>query len=271
MRFSPAILTVLIILTLSSCMSSSDSSNEGEPDWISSPPSEEGYYYGMGGSDTGDEAEDREIAITRAQSNLAASISVSIISELELSNKVSADGRSTETLESRINQSVSQSLVNLETVDNWSHPDRGYWVLLRMEKTEWENQRKSDRRVSIPIPTGLEEHSGYNIPFLAILTNKDLPLQLLPGGKNTPYEISLDWLVTDYPVMEESGGIHFSKLSAVVSFKQYGLILISREYGSIKEGGLNYEQARERAAVKVLDEFRNDNGFKDELSLVLPE
>lgn len=271
MRFSPSVLSLLLILTLSSCMSSSDTPIEEEPDWMSSPPSDEGYYYGMAGSDTGDEAEDREIAITRAQSNLAASISVSIISELELRNKISSDGSSTETLESRINQSVSQSLVNIETVDNWSHPDRGYWVLLRMDKTEWENQRKSDRRVSIPIPTGLEENSGYNILFLAILTNKDLPLQLLPGGKNTPYEISLDWLVNDYPLVEESGGIHFSKLSAVVSFKQYGLILFSREYGSVKEGGLNYEQARERAAVKVLDEFRNDIGFKDELREVLPE
>lgn len=271
MRFSSGVFTILLLLSLSSCMSSTASIVEEEPDWISTPPSEEGYFYGMGGSDTGNEAEDRELAISRAQSNLAASISVSIISELELRNKVSSDGISTETLESRINQSVSQSLVNLETVDNWSHPDRGYWVLLRMEKTEWENQRKSDRRVSIPIPTGLEENSGYNIPFLAILTNMDLPLQLLPGGKNTPYEISLDWLVTDYPLIDESGGIYFSKLSAVISFKQYGLIIFSREYGSIKEGGLNYEQARERAAVKVLDEFRNDPDFKDDLSRILPE
>lgn len=271
MRFFPALLTIFLILTFSSCMSSSDSIIEEEPDWISSPPSEEGYYYGIGGSDSGDEAEDREIAISRAQSNLAASISVSIISELELSNKVSADGSSTETLNSRINQTVSQSLANLETVDNWSHPDRGYWVLLRMDRTQWENQRKADRRVSIPVPSGLEDNSGYNIPFLAILTNKDLPLQLLPGGKNTPYEISLDWLVSDYPLIEESGGIHFSKMTAVVSFKQYGLILFSREYGAVKEGGLNYEQARERAAVKVLDEFKNDSSFKDELSRTLPE
>lgn len=271
MRFSPAVFTILLILTLSSCMSSTDQSFEAEPEWMSAPPSEDGFYYGIGGSDTGDEAEDREIAISRAQSNLAASISVDVISELELNNKVAADGSSTETLESRIHQSVSQSLIHLETVDNWYHPNRGYWVLFRMNKAEWENQRKADRRVSIPAPSGLEDNSGYNIPFLAILTNMNLPLQLLPGGKNTPYEIALDWVVSDYPVIEESGGIHFSKLNGVVSFRQYGLVLLSREYGPVKEGGLNYEQARERAAVKVLDEFRNDDSIKDDIIRILPE
>ncbi|MDC7232612.1 MAG: LPP20 family lipoprotein [Spirochaetales bacterium] len=270
-RFSGLFILLTLLSLISCAVSTVDPAVEAEPEWMSTPPSDDDFYYGIGGSSTGNEAEDREIAISRAQSNLAASISVDIISELELSNTVAADGSSKETLESRIQQSVSQSLVNLEAVDNWFHPDRGYWVLYRMNRQDWEAQRKADRRVSVPVPSGVAENSGYNIPFIAILTTKDLPLQLLPGGRNTPYEITLDWVVSDFPVLEESGGIHFSRLSGVVSFKQYGLVLFSREYGPVKEGGLNYEQARERAALKVLEAFRADSSFDDEIQKVLAE
>jgi hypothetical protein len=260
-----------LLIILSSCMSRPEQIETAEPDWLSNPPAEEGFFYGIGGSNTQNEGDDREIAMARAQSDLAASISVDIISELELNNKVAADGSSKETLESRVHQSVSQSLVNLQTLDNWYSESRGYWILLRMDKVEWENQRKSDRRVSIPVPVGLDENSGYNIPFLAALTSMDLPLQLLPGGKNTPYELTLDWVVSDYPVIDESGGIVFSKLSGIVCLKQYGLILYSREYGPLKEGGLSHEQARERAAVKVMNEFRNDVSFKDDIGRMISE
>lgn len=271
MRFASAALSVTLVFLFLSCMTGPEQAYEAEPEWMTIPPAEEGAYYGIGGSDTGNEAEDREIAISRAQSNLAASISVDIVSEMELSNNLSSDGNSQETLKSRIHQSVSQSLVNLETVDSWYHPQRGYWILFRMDKAEWEEQKSSDRRVSLPPPKGLEEHSGYNIPFLAALTNMDLPLQLLPGGKNTAYEISLDWLVSDLPVLDESGGIHFSRLRGIVSFSQYGVVLFSREYGPVKEGGLSHEQARERGAIKILEEFKNDEVFKEEIAGVLPQ
>lgn len=271
MRLSSLFISLLFVFSFLSCRSSTDSSFESEPEWMSVPPAEETYYYGIGGSNGGVEAEDREIAISRAQSNLAASISVDIISELELNNLVDNNGSSSETLKSRIHQSVSQSLVNVETLDNWYHPNRGYWVLLRMDKTQWEKQRSADRRVSVPVPTGLEVHSGYNIPFLAILSNMNLPLQFLPGGKNTAFEITLDWVASDYPVIEESGGIHFTKLSGIISFKQYGLVLVSREYGPVKEGGLNYEQARERGADRILDEMRSDAALRDEIIRALPK
>jgi hypothetical protein len=246
---------------LISCATSPEKNIRPEPDWLSSPPSDSGFYYGIGGSITDDEAKDRERALVRARSDLAASISVDVISVLDLKNKVDAEGISTETLESRVQQSVEQSLVNLQTVDSWYHPDRGYWVLVRMDKEEWDKQRREDRRVSIPVPSGLEELSGLNVSFLSALNNKNLPLKLLPGGKKTPYEIRLDWIVSDYPQLDDSTGIFFSKVSGTVSFKQYGLLLYSKPYGPVKDGGLNYEQARERAAQKVLLQFSGDEDF----------
>ena len=254
-----------IPLIISSCAGQSRTGSE-EPGWLSTPPADEEYYFGIGGSDTGNEADDREIAMARAQSDLAASISVDIISELRLEEKASSTGESSETLESRITQTVSQSLVSLETLDSWYNPDRGYWILVRMEKSVWEEQRATDRRMSVPPPGGLDINSGLNIPFLSILSGKNLPFQLLPGGRNTPFELSLDWVVSDFPALDETGGIFFSSLTGVVSFRQYGVVLFTREYGPYKEGGLSYDQARERGALKILDEFRRDGSFATDLT-----
>jgi len=259
MGFFRSFVTSFMILAVLSCASSAGGQVEPEPEWLTSPPADGDFYYGVGGSDTGDEAADRENALVRARTDLAASISVDIVSVLEMKDSVHADGTAESALESRVRQSVEQSLMNLETVETWYRSDRGAWALVRMNRGEWEKLRREDRRVSVPVPRGLEELSGLNVTFLALLESKKLPLKLLPGGRNTPYEISLDWVVSDFPVLDDNGGIHFSKVSGVVSFKHYGLLVFSREFGPVKEGGLNYEQARERAAGKVMNLIREDH------------
>lgn len=234
---------------------------EAEPEWLSTPPSDEQWYYGIGGAHTNDEVADREKAMMRARADLAASISVDIVSVLESEVKQSSDGSTSEALEQRVTQSVEQSLVNIQTVEGWYGTDKGYWVLIRMNRDEWSAQRKSDRRAAVTAPVGLEDQGGFNMSFLTELGRKDLSLQLLPGGKNTPYEITLDWVVSDYPVLDETGGIFFSSLRGVIGFYHYGLLIDSFEYGPVKGGGLNYEQARERAAFKVFERFREDELF----------
>jgi len=258
-------MTGLLVLVVLSCAASRKDLITPEPDWLSSPPADPDFYFGVGGAHTGDQAQDRENALARARADLAASISVDVVSVLELKESVNKDGVSIESLENRVKQSVEQSLMNLQTVETWFHPDKGVWVLVRMNKRDWEKQRQDDRRVSVPVPGGLEELSGLNVSFLVVLENKKLPLKLLPGGKNTPYEMTLDWSVSDYPLLDENEGLHFSRVSGVVSFKQYGLILFSREYGPVKEGGLSYEQARERASQKVLELFREDSDFNRQI------
>jgi hypothetical protein len=130
-----------------------------------------------------------------------------------------------------------------------------------MDQKEWAKIQREDRRASVPVPSGLDESSGLYVSFLSALNGKKLPLKLLPGGKKTPYEIKLDWEVSDYPQLEDGGGISFSKVTGTVSFMQYGVLIFTRVYGPVKDGGLNYEQARERAAQKVLHRFASDEEF----------
>lgn len=234
-----------------------------EPDWLRNPPQEEGWYYGIGGSNSGNPVKDRELALLQGRNDLAAAISVDIISKMVLEDKVSADGQNSSTLENRVAQSVEQSLMNLQTVEVWTNESKGTWVLLKMDKEEWERLRREDRRVSVPVPIGLEELSGLNVSFLSTLNRKELPLQLLPGGKNTAFEISMIWNVSDYPVLEDNGGIHFAQVEGIISFSQYGVLLYSQGFGPVKEGGLSYEQAHERAAVKVMDLIKEDSLFKE--------
>ena len=238
---------------------------ESEPEWLSSPPSDELWYYGIGGAHTNDESADRVKAMLRARADLAASISVDIVSVLESEVKVAADGNSTEELEQRVKQSVEQSLVNVQTVEGWFGADKGYWVLIRMNREEWSAQKRADRRAAVATPTGLEEQGGFNMSFLTELNRKDLSLQLLPGGENTPFRITFDWMVSDYPVIQESGGIYFSSLRGVAGFYHYGLLINSVEFGPVKEGGLSYEQARERAAFKIFEQFREDELFAGQI------
>ena len=234
---------------------------EAEPEWLNTPPSDGQWYYGIGGAHTNDEVADREKAMMRARADLAASISVDIVSVLESKVTLASDGSTSEALEQRVRQSVEQSLMNVQTVEGWYGTEKGYWVLIRMNREEWDAQKRDDRRAAVSSPAGLEEQGGFNMSFLAELNRKDLSLQLLPGGKNTPFEISLDWVVSDYPAIDESGGIYFSSLRGIIGFHHYGLLISSFEYGPVKEGGLSYEQARERAAFKVFEQFREDEDF----------
>jgi len=234
---------------------------EPEPVWMTEVPDSTYYYIGIGGSSGGDEAADREKAMARARAELAASISVDISSELIMKAEVNATGMTEETLSRNIRQSVEQTLTNLETAGSWYSPEKGYWVYLRLNRSEWEKRSREDLRTSIPVPVGLPELSGMNVSFVNILSGMNLPVQLIPGGRNTPYEMTLEWTISDLPVLEELEGLHFSRVRAVVSFRQYGVVLFSREYGPVKEGGLSHEQARERGAGKVLLQFRDDPEF----------
>ncbi len=261
---------MISILMLGSCTSTTSvvpvlPVEDPEPKWLTTPPADDQWYYGIGGAHTNNEAADRETALTRARADLASSISVEIVSTLESQIKTSADGSISESLDQRVKQSVEQSLVNVQTVEGWYGTEKGYWVLIRMSREDWSSQKKNDRRAAVPSPRGLEDQGGFNMSFLTELGRKDLSLQLLPGARNTPFEITLDWIVSDYPTLDETGGIYFSSLRGIVSFYHYGLLIISTEYGPVKGGGLNYEQARERAAFKIFEQLREDEAFASEI------
>ncbi len=107
------------------------------PGWLSSFPAEEGFYIGIGGSNTGILADDRELAAAAARKDLAAQISTQVRSEMDVSSSASSDGGFLEFVSESINETVEQNLQEVETVDTWMSPDQGAWVYVRISRAKW--------------------------------------------------------------------------------------------------------------------------------------
>ena len=81
------LLIILFVLTFLSCVSTTGGTGAEEaekPEWMTRRPSGNDYYIGIGGSRTGNQAEDKELARTRALTELSSEIYASIESELEI-------------------------------------------------------------------------------------------------------------------------------------------------------------------------------------------
>jgi hypothetical protein len=126
---------VLIAIAVAGCAGSPRSG--GTPEWLSSYPADPAYYVGIGGSSTGNLAEDREKAAAAARNDLAAQISAQVSSELDISTRASSDGDFEETVERTVNESVAQNLKAVEIVDSWFSPEQGAWVYVRLSKAVW--------------------------------------------------------------------------------------------------------------------------------------
>ncbi|MDC7124726.1 MAG: LPP20 family lipoprotein, partial [Spirochaetales bacterium] len=120
-------LVAIIITVLNSCVST-----EPAPDWVTNPPTNNAYYIGIGGSNSGDKAEDNEIAKRRAMSALAAEISAVISSESTYKTTADSLGNINDSAEEVITQLVNQNLKAVEIVDVWSSVSSGYWYYLRL-------------------------------------------------------------------------------------------------------------------------------------------
>jgi len=130
------VMTALFILVLiASCSSGPETGKT--PVWLSSYPADTAYYIGIGGSNGGNLAEDREKAAAAARADLAAQISAQVSSELEISSRASSDGDFSESVERTVNESVEQNLKSVETVDTWFSPEHGAWVYVRLSKAVW--------------------------------------------------------------------------------------------------------------------------------------
>jgi hypothetical protein len=133
--FLQSVFVLLVLGLITSCAGSPDS--KGTPDWLTSSPADPAYYVGIGGSSTGNLAEDREKAAASARADLAAQISAQISSDLEVSSRASSEGDFNESVERTVVESVEQNLKSVETVDSWFSPDHGAWVYVRLSKAVW--------------------------------------------------------------------------------------------------------------------------------------
>lgn len=114
-----------------------DSDGIDRPTWLTTYPTNPAYYIGIGGSDTGVRADDREAASARARADLAAQISAQVTAELEAVAEASTESPGKETVKQTIAQSVEQNLRSVETVDTWDSPTEGSWVYVRLSKEVW--------------------------------------------------------------------------------------------------------------------------------------
>ena len=123
------------LFLFASCSGGPDSN--AMPEWLSSYPASKLYYVGIGGSNTGNMAEDREKAAAAARADLAAQISSQVSSELSVSSRAESGGSFSETVGRTVTESVEQNLKSVETVDTWFSPDQGAWVFVRLSKAVW--------------------------------------------------------------------------------------------------------------------------------------
>ncbi len=128
---------VIFIFSVTVLLISGCSSTSAKPGWMINYPVDNNYYIGIGGSSTGNQAEDNEIARQRALSTLAAEISAEIISEINIRATSDDKGNAEEQVREEITQHVAQNLKAIETVGSYYSSSDGYWYYLRLNKAQW--------------------------------------------------------------------------------------------------------------------------------------
>jgi hypothetical protein len=103
---------------------------------------------------------------------------------------------------------------------------------------------------------GAEQVGGLAESVRAAVDELDLPLSL--SGEATG-EYSLEVVVTfrDLPKLSENA-ICFTKARATVSLLKSGSSVYSRELAEVKDGGIDFRQAHERAFKKLMKAMRED-------------
>ena len=142
------------------------------PAWVTGAPTMDGYFVGVGGSETGVLSEDRRVAEMRARRDLAASISVEIESEVRARSFESSldDERFTEIAEN-LAEGVEADISGIELADTYEDPEHGYWALVRLSKERWtERQEREQSRLRARV-TGLLERADTELSVAQEMTS----------------------------------------------------------------------------------------------------
>jgi len=141
------LMLVVLLIALGSCAgtpTSGGAGHSGAPEWVTNFPADNAYFIGVGSANTGNQAEDNEIARKNAMTNLAAAISTNIQSETSYRETDDAKGEVTRSAEVQINETVAQNLQAVEIVDSFYAPDWGYWYYVRLNKAKWAEIQKRE-------------------------------------------------------------------------------------------------------------------------------
>ena len=144
LKKNKSVLLFIFAVLLFGCASTSGSDTDTggdinpRPSWVDQYPGNNEYYTGIGGSSTGVEADDMELAKARAYNALASEISVAITSSTTYREIDDGEGGHSRTAAEEINAVVSQNLQAIETMDSWYSANDGGWYYVRLNKAEWE-------------------------------------------------------------------------------------------------------------------------------------
>lgn len=120
---------------------------KSKPDWISKYPVSDAYFIGVASSNTGDQGSDMEQARLKAVAALASSISTEISGEITSISGDDTSGRSYDSINTVIKETVNKKLEYVEVVDSYYSASDGYWFYVRLDKKRWqaiENKEKED-------------------------------------------------------------------------------------------------------------------------------
>ncbi len=119
----------------------------------------------------------------------------------------------------------------------------------------------------------IETPTGITVPGLdgmvrSLFSAGNLPFKLSADSSDTTFVIRFSLKVTDFPKLMQDAP-DMAQALAVVSVERDGRSLYSYESPAVKDGGINANQAHERAVKKLFDELKKQNQMIQGMSGVL--
>lgn len=238
------------VLLLFSCVTRSGPEENPKPAWLIQPPISDLYFIGIGGSNTEDPGEAREIARNRAIAEIASQIAVEISSQLILRER-EEQGDLTRVYEERLRSSTKENLTELEIVGQWHSDTEGSWIYLRMNKAAWQrSQAERTGRIEVnaaAIPESQQGRVEKLMESRLVELYRDYDF-VRSGEAKTLFKVDL--LFRRAP--DNEYGIIFVYLRSVVTLERDGRVLETRESEEVKGNGLDEAQALADAVDKLL-------------------
>jgi len=175
---------VPIIFLIFSC------SSHPEPQWITSQPNAENYWFGIGSVEKPFYGDDfREEALSKALNEIASQISVDVSASFEkvtTEHNLSLD----EFAKSVIQTRVDNNLPNIEVIDSYESNNR-YYLLARLSQSIYYETIEKKRRNAVKTALGLldKAESEFNIQafsFLSEAMNEIVPYMDAPIQEEYP-------------------------------------------------------------------------------------
>jgi hypothetical protein len=115
------------------------------------------------------------------------------------------------------------------------------------------------------------------VPTLSVLdgavhdwvASLNLPVRIVPPGQGD-VDLVFSWTVSDFPRSDRlKNAPYITRVGAVITVAREGQEITAVETEGYKDGGLDWNQAHERAAQGALEEIRMDSRLSEEIASAL--